>query len=47
MLSSRLARGAVRHALLSAGVEAVLSQALAVACITPVSFLLNRGWAFR
>jgi putative flippase GtrA len=37
----------ILHVLIGLGVEAVPAQALALACIIPASFLLNRGWAFR
>jgi putative flippase GtrA len=38
---------ALLHLLVVAGVGEVLSQALAIAAVTPVSFLLNRRWSFR
>jgi len=38
---------AALHLLVVAGVGEVLAQALAIAAVTPVSFLLNRRWSFR
>lgn len=37
----------VLQLLVSAGMEVVLAQALALAVVTPLSFGLNRLWAFR
>ena len=37
---------AVLHALVSAGGNEVLAQALAIVAVAPVNFVLNRHWAF-
>jgi len=37
----------VLHLLVVAGAEEIAAQAIAIASVTPVSFLLNRRWSFQ
>ena len=37
----------VLEALVRAGLPEIVSQAIAIAAVTPISFLVNRRWSFR
>ena len=37
----------VLEALVRAGLPEIISQAIAIAAVTPISFLVNRRWSFR
>jgi putative flippase GtrA len=44
---SLLANLAVLHVLVTAGVDEIVAQAIAIVLVTPLNFIGNKLWSFR